>query len=155
MDSFLSSIRKHQLDAASFSFEIAQTALPKGGQDFVPTLQAAASSGISFTIDDFGTGQFDLALLRQLPIGKLKIDRGFLTDIAVNEEAAIVVQALAAMAGGLGLAFAADGVENAAQLARLQALGCDEWQGPHFSAPLDAAAFVSLLSSAAPRALSA
>jgi EAL domain-containing protein (putative c-di-GMP-specific phosphodiesterase class I) len=36
-------------------------------------------------------------------------------------------------------------VENEAQLVRLRALGCDEWQGHHFSASVDAAGFENLL----------
>src|SRR5205807_1445111 len=38
-----------------------------------------------------------------------------------------------------------EGVESEAQLRRLLALGCEEWQGHYFSAPLDAAAFETLL----------
>ena len=59
------------------------------------------------------------------------------------------MRAIAAMAKTLGLSVAAEGVENAAQLARLRALGCDDWQGHLFSEPLDAAAFEALLSAQA------
>jgi len=55
------------------------------------------------------------------------------------------VQTIAAMAKALGLRVAAEGVESAAQVARLQALGCEEWQGHHFSASLDAADFERLI----------
>jgi EAL domain-containing protein (putative c-di-GMP-specific phosphodiesterase class I) len=57
------------------------------------------------------------------------------------------VRAIAALARTLELAVAAEGIENEAQLARLLALGCDEWQGYYFSAPLDASGFEPLLSS--------
>jgi len=50
-----------------------------------------------------------------------------------------------AMARALGLRVAAEGVESEAQLARLLAFGCDEWQGHHFSASLDAAGFERLV----------
>ena len=56
-----------------------------------------------------------------------------------------IVRAIAAMAATLGIAVAAEGVESEAQLKRLLALGCEEWQGHYFSAPLDAAAFEKLL----------
>jgi EAL domain-containing protein (putative c-di-GMP-specific phosphodiesterase class I) len=48
------------------------------------------------------------------------------------------------MAKGLGLQVAAEGVETEAQLRRLRAVGCEEWQGHLFSEPLDAAAFERL-----------
>jgi EAL domain-containing protein (putative c-di-GMP-specific phosphodiesterase class I) len=36
---------------------------------------------------------------------------------------------------------AAEGVETEAQLRRLRAVGCEEWQGHLFSEPLEAPAF--------------
>ena len=52
---------------------------------------------------------------------------------------------MASMARALGVEFAAAGVENAAQLARLQELGGQEWQGHLYSEPLEAEAFESLM----------
>jgi EAL domain-containing protein (putative c-di-GMP-specific phosphodiesterase class I) len=49
------------------------------------------------------------------------------------------------LARTLGIAVAAEGIENEAQLSRVLALGCDEWQGHHFSASLDGASFDKLL----------
>mgnify|MGYP001178142035 FL=1 len=51
------------------------------------------------------------------------------------------------LARTLGIAVAAEGIENEAQLSRVLALGCDEWQGHHFSASLDGASFDQLLQS--------
>ena len=96
-------------------------------------------------IDDFGTGYSSLAYLRQLPIDKLKIDRSFLRELDAHPADATIVQTIAAMARALGLRVAAEGVESEAQVARLRALGCDEWQGHHYSASLDAAAFERLI----------
>jgi len=58
-----------------------------------------------------------------------------------------IVRAIAALARTLEIGTAAEGIENEAQLARLLALGVEEWQGHYFSAPLDAAGFGELLSS--------
>jgi EAL domain-containing protein (putative c-di-GMP-specific phosphodiesterase class I) len=53
------------------------------------------------------------------------------------------------LAKTLGISVAAEGIENEAQLSRVLALGCDEWQGHYFSAPLDGAGFEKLLSAEA------
>ena len=55
------------------------------------------------------------------------------------------MRAITALAATLGIAVAAEGVESAAQLERLLQLGCEEWQGHHFSAALDAAGFEDML----------
>jgi EAL domain-containing protein (putative c-di-GMP-specific phosphodiesterase class I) len=101
--------------------------------------------GLRISVDDFGTGYSSLAHLKVLPIDKLKIDRSFLRELDAHPHDVTIVQTIAAMAKALGLRVAAEGVESEAQLARLRALGCDEWQGHHFSASLDAAGFESLL----------
>ncbi len=141
----------NRLDPSRLWLEIADRSVQHGAREHLDTLRAVAKLGVGLTIDDFGTGQFNLVALRELPVGKLKIDRSFVTDLATREDAAIIVQTLAAMAKGLGLVFSAEGVETPAQLARLQALGCDEWQGHLYSEPLDAAGFERLLA-AVPRA---
>jgi EAL domain-containing protein (putative c-di-GMP-specific phosphodiesterase class I) len=56
----------------------------------------------------------------------------------------MIVETIAAMARGLGLQVAAEGVETEAQLERLRAVGCEEWQGHLYSEPLEAAAFERL-----------
>jgi EAL domain-containing protein (putative c-di-GMP-specific phosphodiesterase class I) len=114
-------------------------------EDNVATLRKLGELGVRIAIDDFGTGYSSLAYLRQLPIDKLKIDRSFLRELELHPEDETIVQTIAAMAMTLGLRVAAEGVENEAQLARVAALGCDEWQGHHYSAPVDAAGFERLL----------
>lgn len=153
-DALARALQANRLDPSRLWLEIAGRSVQHGGSEHLETLRAVANLGVGLTIDDFGTGQFNLVALRELPVGKLKIDRRFVTDLGTREDAAIIVQTFAAMAKGLGLAFAAEGVETAAQLTRLQALGCDEWQGHLYSEPLDAAGFVQLLA-AARRAASA
>jgi diguanylate cyclase (GGDEF)-like protein/PAS domain S-box-containing protein len=131
--------------------EVTERVLMSHLAENVETLRRIGALGVRVAIDDFGTGYSSLAYLRQLPIGKLKIDRSFLRELdahphdpARNADATIV-QTIVAMARALGLRVAAEGVESEAQLARLLAFGCDEWQGHHFSASLDAAGFERLM----------
>ena len=140
-------LRRNRLDGSRLALEIAERSVQGGGTESLETLQAVADLGVALTIDDFGAGQSNLAALRRLPVRKLKIDRSFVSDVATREDAAIIVQTVAAMAKGLGVEFAAAGVENKAQLARLQELGCREWQGHLYSEPLEADAFELLLTS--------
>ncbi len=111
----------------------------------VQTLRRLGELGIRVAIDDFGTGYSSLAYLRRLPIDKLKIDRSFLRELDSHAADETIVQTIAAMAKGLGMSVAAEGVETPGQLSRLLALGCEEWQGHHFSIPLEPHAFEALV----------
>ncbi len=130
---------------AAIELEVTERVLMTNLAANVETLRRIGALGVRVAIDDFGTGYSSLAYLRQLPIDKLKIDRSFLRELDSNRDDAVLVQAISAMAKSLGLHVAAEGVESAAQLARLSSLGCDEWQGHHFSAPLEAEAFEELI----------
>ncbi|MFY9315147.1 MAG: EAL domain-containing protein [Burkholderiales bacterium] len=135
----------NRLPGRCVELEVTERVLMSQLDENVQTLRRIGALGVRVAIDDFGTGYSSLAYLRRLPIDKLKIDRSFLRELEAHPHDAAIVQAIAAMAKALGLRVAAEGVENEAQLARLRTLGCDEWQGHHFSAPVDAAGFEQVL----------
>ena len=58
--------------------------------------------------------------------------------ISCKDHTATIVRAIASLAGSLGLEMVGEGVENHAQLALLQELGCHQIQGFLFSRPLPA-----------------
>jgi EAL domain-containing protein (putative c-di-GMP-specific phosphodiesterase class I) len=149
-DVFLSKLKNclkaNSVDGSRIELEITERALMSHLEENLETLRRIGELGVRFAIDDFGTGYSSLAYLRGLPVDKLKIDRMFLRDIASDPVDQAIVGAIATLARALGIAVAAEGVENAAQLERLLALGCAEWQGHHFSPSLDPGAFEKLFS---------
>jgi EAL domain-containing protein (putative c-di-GMP-specific phosphodiesterase class I) len=86
-----------------------------------------------------------MSYLRRFPIDKLKIDRSFITDLTTRPDDASIVQAIVSLAHGLRLKVVAEGVETLEQLKFLQSLGCDQYQGYHFSPPLPATEFAELV----------
>jgi diguanylate cyclase (GGDEF)-like protein len=134
----------HAVPAERLELEVTERVLMAHLPESVETLRRIGALGVRLAIDDFGTGYSSLAYLRRLPIHKLKIDRGFLSELESSDGDAMIVETVAAMAKGLGLQVAAEGVETEAQLRRLLAVGCEEWQGHLYSEPLEAAAFERL-----------
>jgi EAL domain-containing protein (putative c-di-GMP-specific phosphodiesterase class I) len=101
--------------------------------------------GVQVSIDDYGTGQSSLAYLQMLPATELKIDKSFVTDLAINARNAIMVRSTIALAHELGMKVVAEGVEDGDCLARLAELGCDTAQGWHIGRPVAAADFAARL----------
>jgi diguanylate cyclase (GGDEF)-like protein/PAS domain S-box-containing protein len=132
------------LPGRAIELEVTERVLMSHLPENFETLRKIGELGVRVAIDDFGTGYSSLAYLRQLPIDKLKIDRSFLRELETHPNDETIVQTIAAMAIALDVRIAAEGVESEGQLARLAAFGCDEWQGHHYSAPLDAAGFERL-----------
>ena len=92
--------------------------------------------GLTLAIEDFGTGYCNFNSLRQFRISKLKIDRSFIRDVAVNPDDVAITTAIISMAKSMNLKVIAEGVEDEAQMSFLRAHQCDEIQGYYFSKPL-------------------
>ena len=80
-------------------------------------------------------------------IRKLEVHRDVAIVMGMETDAddATIVRSTIDLAHNLGLSVVAEGVENAAILERLRALGCDEVQGYHISRPMPAPAFMEWL----------
>ena len=144
-----SALKANALEASFLELEVTERVLMSSLEENLETLARLGALGVRIAIDDFGTGYSSLAYLRHLPIQKLKIDRSFLRSIDSHAADEAIVRAIAALGKTLGIAVAAEGIENEAQLSRLLALGCEEWQGHYFSVPVDAAGFERILQSPA------
>ena len=133
-------------DPDGLELEITESVVIRNIDDTVAALTALGELGIAVSMDDFGTGYSSLAYLRRLPLDKLKIDRGFVSDLEHDPEAAVLIREIIVIAHALGLTVITEGVEKAAELDILIKSGCDEVQGYYFSKPLPAEQFQHLLS---------
>jgi EAL domain-containing protein (putative c-di-GMP-specific phosphodiesterase class I) len=114
-------------------------------EESVAILEQLSRMGVLVSVDDFGTGYSSMSYLRRFPIDKLKIDRGFISEVMTRSDDASIVRAIVSLAHSLRLKVVAEGVETAAQLDFLKSLGCDQYQGYHFSTPVSADAFEEML----------
>ena len=138
-------LKAHGVAGSRIELEVTERVLMAHFPENAATLRKAGALGVRFAIDDFGTGYSSLAYLRELPIDKLKVDRLFLRELASNAADQAIVRTIATLAHTLGIGIAAEGVESDAQLERLLAAGCEQWQGHLFSGPLEAADFAALV----------
>jgi diguanylate cyclase (GGDEF)-like protein/PAS domain S-box-containing protein len=116
--------------------ELTESLLLSNAHVTFSVLQDLRAMGLKLAIDDFGTGYSSLSYLKHFPVSKLKIDRSFIRDVAVNPDDAAITAAIISMAKSLNLKVIAEGVEDEAQMSFLRAHQCDEIQGYYFSKPL-------------------
>jgi diguanylate cyclase (GGDEF)-like protein/PAS domain S-box-containing protein len=133
--------------------EITETSMV-GDQDRArPLLLLLKSFGIQIALDDFGTGYSSLALLRSLPISKLKIDRSFSSDLETQDAGrATLVNAIIGIAKAMSLKVTVEGIEQREVAEFLRRQGAHYGQGylyakarPEISVELDHAPRASQL----------
>ena len=116
--------------------ELTESLLLANADVTLSVLQELKDMGLALVIDDFGTGYSSFNYLRQFPVSKLKMDRSFINDVAVNPDDAAIAAAIISMARSLNLKVIAEGVENEEQMSFLRTHQCNEIQGYYFSKPL-------------------
>jgi len=132
-------LQETRLDPQYLELELTESLLLTNADVTLSVLQELKAMGLKLAIDDFGTGYSSLSYLKQFPVCKLKIDRSFVRDVAMNPDDAAITTAIISMAKSLNLKVIAEGVENEAQASFLRARDCDEIQGYYLSKPLAAA----------------
>ena len=138
-------LNEAQLDPTYLEVELTESAVMTDPEESVTILEQLSKMGVLVSVDDFGTGYSSMSYLRRFPIDKLKIDRGFISEIMTRPDDASIVRAIVSLAHSLRLKVVAEGVETGDQLDFLKSLGCDQYQGFHYSTAVTPAAFEEML----------
>jgi diguanylate cyclase (GGDEF)-like protein len=145
IDDVLATIRNAGVDPTTMVLEMTETAMLNDSEDTRAKLLELREAGVGISVDDFGTGYSSLSYLQRFPVTTLKIARDFIDIAGSNPDDWELASAIIALGSALRLAVVAEGVEQPAQLGRLQALGCRYAQGFYFARPLDPASIGSIL----------
>ena len=140
-----SALEEAQLEPHYLEIELTESVVMTDPESTAAILEQLSRMGVLVSVDDFGTGYSSMNYLRRFPIDKLKIDRGFLKDLLSSSDDASIVRAIISLAHSLRLKVVAEGVETPEQLSFLRTLGCDQYQGYHFSPPVPANEFARLV----------
>lgn len=137
-DFVVSRLRVHDLSSNLLELELTETVAIKDIDAVVSTLRALRQIGVGVALDDFGTGYASLSMLKKLPISRLKIDKGFITDLVPGSRDAALVEAILHMGATFDLNVIAEGIEQIDQEQWLVTHRCFEGQGFLYGKPMPA-----------------
>ncbi len=140
VDTVRDTLARHALEPPCLTLEITESTAMRDADASLRILQQLHAMGVRISIDDFGTGYSSLLYLKRLPASELKIDRGFVRDLAHDTEDSAIVSAVVALGQTLNLCIVAEGVETEVQQAFLTRLGCHALQGNLLGRPMTAQA---------------
>ncbi|MGA7179033.1 MAG: EAL domain-containing protein [Thiobacillaceae bacterium] len=129
-------LRESGVNPSLLKLELTESIVLENFEDTIDKMQTLKELGVSFSLDDFGTGQSSLTYLKRLPLDQIKIDRSFVRDIATDPNDATIVNTIIVMSKAMGLDVIAEGVETEAQREFLDLHGCQAFQGYLFSKPV-------------------
>ncbi|HEV7242660.1 MAG TPA: EAL domain-containing protein [Thermoanaerobaculia bacterium] len=145
MQTVQATLERHRLIPRCLTLEITESTAMRDADASVVILQQLHEMGVRIAIDDFGTGYSSLLYLKRLPASELKIDRGFVRNLAHDSEDRAIVSAIVALGQTLDLKIVAEGVETVAQQEFLTDMGCDSLQGFLFGRPMPPTQFLAAL----------
>ena len=129
-------LRTTKLPAQCLQIEVSEREVMRDAESVRRLLTRLQREGVKLALRDFGAGHCSFSLLRELPFDTIKIDRAFTRDLQSGHAGLAVIGATLTLIRNLGRLSVAAGVENAAQVAVLQGLGCDCGQGALFGETL-------------------
>ncbi|RBW48621.1 putative bifunctional diguanylate cyclase/phosphodiesterase [Marinobacter sp. F3R11] len=129
VDVVRSALTQHSLAPSHLVLEITESTAMRDAEASLKVLNDLSALGVSISIDDFGTGYSSLLYLKRLPANELKIDRGFITELAQGNDDEAIIRAIIALGKTLGMKIVAEGVETTDQQELLTGLGCNTLQG--------------------------
>lgn len=109
---------------------------------FVSTLRR---HGFKLAIDDFGTGFSSLAVLNQIEMDILKLDRSFFTESASENTGLTIIRSLVSLARDLEIEVVCEGIETEDQIETMKRVDCHVAQGYYYSRPAPANEFETFL----------
>ena len=109
-------VDKHGLVPSSVVLELTETALPNSLTGLIEQLTRLRMAGFKLSLDDYGTGTANYALLRFCPFSELKIDKSIVQTAVSDRVSRRFIDTSVAMAADLGMEVVAEGVETPDQL---------------------------------------
>lgn len=116
-------------------FEITETAAVVHLDRAVEFIRALRELGVTFALDDFGSGVSSFGYLRSLPVDCLKVDGQFVRHIDTSPLDRGIVTAVHQIAHVMGMETVAEFVETEAIATALRTIGVDYLQGYHLGRP--------------------
>ena len=139
------SLKSYDIRPDMLTLEVTENLLIDDFESVAEKMKKIRDMGTRFAIDDFGSGYSSMIYLKRLPLDILKIDREFITHLNSDKETLGLVEAIMMVAHHYGLDVVAEGVEKREVLEILRSLGCEKYQGAHFSMPVSLDRFQRLL----------
>lgn len=139
-------MKKYDVSTDNINLEITETAASHAQEVMAENLSKLTQAGVSFSLDDYGTGYSNIKRVIQLPLKIIKLDKTFV-DEQDNPKMRVVLKNTVAMLKDMNMEIVVEGIETQEMLDFFTELRCDFIQGYFFSKPIPKPEFVNFIKS--------
>ncbi len=143
-DRILLIMKQYNVPSDKINLEITETAASYAQRVMTENLNKLSRSGVSFSLDDYGTGYSNMKRVISLPLKIVKLDKSFV-DEQHNPKMWILLQNTVQMLKAMNMQIVVEGIETQEMVDVFSDLKCDFIQGYFFSRPLPKPDFVKLV----------
>ena len=134
--SYIGIMKKYDINPKHINLEITESASLSAKKALLENMKALMEYGVTFSLDDFGTGQSNLNYIVDMPVEIVKFDRSMINAYFENKKAKYVMDAAMHMIHGMKLDIVSEGIETKEQFETMKELKINYIQGYYFSKPL-------------------
>lgn len=138
-------LKNYNVDYNLINFEITETAAVAANSNVTKNLEMMTSRGISFALDDYGTGYSNICEFMTLPLSVVKIDKSLLWLAMKDDNAMRILKNLTKMILEMERKILVEGAETKEHIELLEKLGVDYVQGYFYSKPVDEERFTEFV----------
>ncbi len=144
-EDYIRIMRENNVSPDSINLEITESASLETKSVLLRNMRRLLDFGVSFSLDDFGTGQSNLNYIIDMPVAIVKFDKDMTSAYFENSRAKYIMNAAMNMIHGMNLDIVSEGVESEEQLRTLEKLNISYIQGYYFSKPLPSREFLRFI----------
>ncbi|MFM0306005.1 EAL domain-containing protein [Paraburkholderia sediminicola] len=137
----------HKLNPRRLQITLTETPLASSVDELADATELVQAMGVGIALHGFGPRQNSLALLHQLALDTLRIDRCYMSNVPEDPESGIILETCIKLGHRLGKRVVLDGIETDAQFTWVHEIHEDiDCQGSHISEALQAPLLEALIS---------
>ncbi len=144
-DSFIGIMNANHINPSWINLEITESESLQAKDILLKNMNELILYGVSFSLDDFGTGESNLNYVMDMPVKIVKFDREMTNSYFVKDNARHIMASTIKMLREMGLEIVSEGIEEKAQLDEMLRLDVNFIQGYYFSKPLPAGDYICFL----------
>ena len=127
------------------NFEITESYASSDWDKLFRNMMELSVRGVSFALDDYGTGYSNMANIMKYRYSVVKLDKSMLDAADTGRQAYVLLMHTIRMIKDLNMNVLIEGVETEKQLDMVKRLGVDYIQGFYFSKPLPGEEFIKFI----------